>query len=230
MPSMWLISRASPAADFFGLPSVLRASIKAHDSLLRFYYISLRDDVDEHTPFFYREYWTICWDSNKNVDESYYMYQHSSDMKYAFVRMDNVCLPPIASDVECSWADVRGYVHNSILETALDLYSWSANARQLSRPMHPRSQCVEANMKKIINRSMWLQCYWCGYWVENPKDIDGTGCPLCNRCFEWYVAGGGPYEPTALQRIERQLRCVRPTLPEILCKDIASFLHNWHEP
>ena len=230
---MWLIYNARPGADLSRLPTVVRTAMAANDSLLRFYYVPLGPfgaDVASNLRPSQCVYWTLCWDSNNDVDRSYYTPQHTRGGRYAFVRMDHVGPLPIASNWECSWEEVRGYIDNSILETALNLHKWSVNVRQLGVTMRRRSNCIARNMQRIIERSVWLRCYWCDHWVENPVIIDWTGGPLCNACYGWYVAGGGPYEPTALQRIERQLRCVRPTLPEILCKDIASFLHNWHEP
>ena len=231
MPSVWIIHRAWPVADLSSLPPVVRAAIDADDSFLGFYYILGSYDESEYSGAGPIEYWTLCWDSNNDVDRLYYTPQHTRDERYAFVRMDHVGPLPIASNWHCSWEKVRGYIDNSILETALDLHNWSVNVRQLRGISRRRSNRIAANMQRIIERSIWLQCYWCDYWVENPVIIDWTGGPLCNSCYGWYVAGGGPYEPRALQRTEKQVYCVwRRKLPACLRKGIASFLHTWHEP
>ena len=81
-----------------------------------------------------------------------------------------------------------------------------------------------------FGRGVWLQCYWCDYWVEDPYIIDWIGRPLCNWCFDWHVAGGGPYEPTSLQRSSNRLRYFWRNLPETVYESIAWFLRYWHEP
>ena len=231
MRSVWIIYRARPGADLCYLPLVVRAAIEADDSLLGFYYILGGDPVYERCRLTGQiEYWTLCWDSNHDVDRSYYEYQHSSGGRYAFVRMDHVGPLPRASSLECSWKELRGYIDNSILETALDLHNWSVNVRQLRGIRRRRSNRIAANMQRIIERSILFRCYWCDVWAQNPVIIDWTGRPLCNSCYGRYVDGVGPYKPSALQRIARQVYCVSWMWSASLCQEIASFLHAWHEP
>ena len=230
MPSVWIIHRAWPVADLSSLPPVVRAAIDADDSFLGFYYILGSHHQSEYSGAGPIEYWTLCWDSNNDVDQEYYQPQHTRGEHYAFVRMDHVGPLPIASNWHCSWEKVRGYIDNSILETALDLHNWSVNVRQLRGIRRRRSDSIAANMQKIIERSTWLQCYWCDVWVQNAVIIDWTGGPLCNSCYGRYVDGVGPYEQSALQRIERQVYCVSRMWSASLCQEIASFLHTWHEP
>ena len=231
MRSVWIIYRARPGADLCYLPLVVRAAIEADDSLLGFYYIRGGDPVYERCRLTGpNTYWTLCWDSNHDVDCSYYEYQHSSGGSYAFVRMDHVGPLPKASKLECSWKELRGYVDDSILETALDLHTWSSDVRELTGGRRYRSNRIATIMRRILLNPIWLRCYWCSDWVEDPVIIDWTGCPLCHSCYGRYVDGVGPYEPSALKRIERQVYCVSRMWSASICQEIASFLHTWHEP
>ena len=77
-----------------------------------------------------------------------------------------------------------------------------------------------------------IQCYWCDYWVENPYILDWIGHAICKRCLERHLkTGGGPYEPTALQREKTKFRRLLKTrLPDTVSDLIASFLRGRYEP
>ena len=98
---------------------------------------------------------------------------------------------------------------------------------------------------------MWVKCYWCDYWVEDPYIIDWIGRPLCDLCFDWHMGWGqfqcladtnaepwrgGPYEPCATTRTVYLLQRLRPPeKPDLafsleICYMITSFLCEWHEP
>ena len=82
-----------------------------------------------------------------------------------------------------------------------------------------------------FGEGVWVKCYWCDSWVENPYIIDWIGRPLCDRCFHRHIGtGGGPYQPTALQRSENRLRRFWPKLQKTVCEIIALLLRAWHEP
>ena len=76
----------------------------------------------------------------------------------------------------------------------------------------------------------WAKCYWCSYWVYNPYLIDWFPVPLCTMCLDWYVDGGGPYKPTAIDRSAQYLqKILMPHAPEVMFI-VASFLHDPTEP
>ena len=111
-----------------------------------------------------------------------------------------------------------------------------------------------------FGNGVWVECYWCDYWVENPYIIDWIGHPLCDLCVEWHMGEGrferdaaqlgrehwrgGPYEPCATTRYMSLLPRLRPlgnsderqalmndlALPENLYALITSFSCEWHEP
>ena len=79
----------------------------------------------------------------------------------------------------------------------------------------------------------WAQCYWCDRWENNMYIIDWMGAPLCGRCMDWYVDGGKPYSPTAIERsmnhiawIMHRLLPANATAPLL----IAEFLRYGWEP
>ena len=77
----------------------------------------------------------------------------------------------------------------------------------------------------------WARCYWCEYWVENPYIIDWIGEPLCDWCFDWHLDyGGGPYEPSAVNRLAALVRRNWPQLPKEACALISECLVEWHVP
>ena len=232
MPSLWLIFRVRRSAPESRLPMVVWSSLVAHDSVMRRFYvplIPLGSNGDENRRAPTRVYWTLCWDSKINVDRQYYNFQHSERVDFAFVRVDHDGMLPNVSKMDASWDKVKDYVHELILRSALALCLWSSAVRQVSGPMRRRVDIIESYLRRFIDRGIWLQCYWCDYWVENPHNIARSGCPLCDWCYDWYGAGGGPYEPTALQRSEKWLKRFWRNLPEILCRIIASFLCDWVE-
>lgn len=232
MPSLWLIYNARPGADLSRLPTVVRTAMAANDSLLRFYYVPLGPfggDVAANLRPSEFVYWTLCWDSNINVQWSYYSPHYSTRARHVFVRVDHDGPPPIASGMDASWEDAQVHVRKRILIMATGLCRWSRDAVGLSDFRRRRFNACIRYLQRLIDRDIWRQCYWCNFWAENPYIVKRSMGPLCNRCYDWYVAGGGPYPPTALQRSPRWLK-LSLKLPEILCSIIASFLFDWHEP
>ena len=75
----------------------------------------------------------------------------------------------------------------------------------------------------------WAQCYWCPWWSYNPYIPGGVGGPLCDWCLQWFADGGGPYEPTAVQRAAGALQRLLP-LPKVAVDNIAEFLEDIFAP
>ena len=78
----------------------------------------------------------------------------------------------------------------------------------------------------------WAQCDWCWTWEYNMYIMDGIDAPLCGRCLQVAIDGGGPpWWPNERQRwrlrVERLfLRQLRhdPPIPAEVCHRIAAFV------
>ena len=226
MPGFWLIYRAPPGADLSSLPTVVQTSMEARDSLLRFYYVPLSPfggDVAANLRPSEFVYWTLCWDSNINVRWSYYSPQYSTRARYAFVRVDHDGPPPIASGMDASWEDAQVHVRKLILITARNLCHWFRDESSLNPTRRRRLDFSLRYLQRVIARDIWRQCSWCYVLAENPYIVERSMGPLCNLCYDRCVAGGGPYELTALQRRQNGFQIfLRPTV----CANIALFLSD----
>ena len=76
----------------------------------------------------------------------------------------------------------------------------------------------------------WCKCYWCPRWVHDPYLLDGFPFPLCDRCFDWILTGGGPYEPCARTRAAYRVELWFPKLDFLTCTAIAWYLEPWGKP
>ena len=89
----------------------------------------------------------------------------------------------------------------------------------------------------------WAKCYWCPYWTYNPYIHDSLGGqPLCDMCFDWFIGGGGPYEPSKLTKTTRRIEfalCLRSPAPRLapaqqlnpaVTARVAGMLAGWWEP
>ena len=227
MPSVWIIHRAWPVADLSSLPPVVRAAIDADDSFLGFYYILGSHHQSEYSGAGPIEYWTLCWDSNINVQWSYYSPHYSTRARHVFVRVDHDGPPPIASGMDASWEDAQVHVRKLILITARNLCHWFKDERSLGPTRRRRLKSSLRYLQRVIARDIWRRCFWCYVLAENPYIVERSMGPLCNLCYDRWVAGGGPHKLTALQRRQNGFQIfLRPTV----CANIASFLSDWREP
>ena len=66
--------------------------------------------------------------------------------------------------------------------------------------------------------------------VSKSELIDSFPVPLCKTCFHWYLEGGDPYEPTAIDRSAQYLWKIFKLHATEVMINVASFLHDWTEP
>ena len=66
--------------------------------------------------------------------------------------------------------------------------------------------------------------------VSKSELIDSFPVPLCKTCFHWYLEGGDPYEPNAIDRSAEYLWKIFKLHATEVMVNVASFLHHWTEP
>ena len=81
----------------------------------------------------------------------------------------------------------------------------------------------------------WVKCYWCDWWTSKPHILNCVkGHPLCDRCYDWCLWCGGPYEPrrAVLQKVH-QIRAVLCNVfggNDPVYYGISKFLVEWYKP
>ena len=76
----------------------------------------------------------------------------------------------------------------------------------------------------------WAECYWCWAWEHNMHIMGAFGVPLCGRCQQLAIDGGGPpWWPNKRRRwrlrVERKILrqlCHEPPIPVEVCHRIAA--------